>query len=252
MRTKYPPYLIAALAAILVLVVVIAFSGCGNPPSSPSPSPSPSSKLLPPLNPTPSSSPLIDPNAPPAAYKLSNLRAIPSPEDGANVYLFYVDVENTGGQPGTYIATYRIDNGAIENESKKLGLAPGQKKQLGLIGPQQEILILGKAYDEGLMNERQHVVFCGDLIVPITLAERPKLQMISSNIDSMGGNITVSGEVKNINGNITVTGEIKNISGNQTFIESVKNINGNITVTGLVKKQQRQYHCQRQHRHRQW
>jgi hypothetical protein len=194
MRIKFPPFLISALAAVLVTVIFL--SGCGNPPSSPSPSPS--SKPLPPL--TPPSSPVIDPNAPPAAYRLSNLRAIPSPLDGANVYLFYVDVENTGGQPGNFSATYRIDNDPVKNESKKLNLDPGKKKQLELIGPQQEILILGQAYDEGLTDERQHVVFCGDLKILITLAERPALLLITSGIDAAGGNITVTGDVKNISG----------------------------------------------------
>jgi hypothetical protein len=198
MLKKFPGSIKFVFTIILTVTIALLFSGCGKTPATPSSSPSPSSKLLPPLMTASSPSPSIDPNAPPAAYRLLNLRAIPSPEDGANAYLFYVDVENTGGQPGTFSATYRIDNDPVKKESKKLTLAPGQKKQLELIGPQQEILNLGNAYDSEVINERQHVVFCGDLIIPVTLAERPRLLLVASDIKSGDGQIAVSGDVKNI------------------------------------------------------
>jgi hypothetical protein len=174
------------------MIMALSLSGCGNMAAALSPVPSPS------LSPKPPSSPAPDPNAPPAAFKLSNLRAEPVPDGGANEYWFYVDVENVGGQTGTYQATYRIDNDEVKNESKKITVNPGKKKSLELIGPEQEILLLGQAYDEEIITERQHVVSTGDLSMTITLAERYKLEVISSNIESANGNITVSGEVKNI------------------------------------------------------
>lgn len=196
MRIKFPSFPICLFAAIAAAVLVLP--GCGQTPSSP-----PSTKPGPVSTPKTASTPVVDPNAPPAAYKLSNLIAEPVLNGGANEYYFYVDVENTGGQSGTFIATYRIDNDAVKNESKKLNLDPGKKKQLQLIGPQQEIIILGKAYDGGMMEERQHVVYCGDLVLPITitLAERPALLLITRSDNAVGGNITITGEVKNISNN---------------------------------------------------
>ncbi len=177
------------------MIVVSALSACGNKTPGDPASPAKSS---PALSPKPASSPVYDPNAPPAAFKLSNLRAEPVPDGGANEYWFYVDVENVGGQTGTYQATYRIDNDEVKNESKKITVNPGQKKSLELIGPEQEVLILGQAYDESLITERQHVVSTGNLSMTITLAERYKLEVVTDNIDKASGNITVSGEVKNI------------------------------------------------------
>jgi len=193
------PSLPSCLIAVLTTAVLI-LSGCGQTPSSPTPTPSTKPGLIGTLN--PSATYVVDPNAPPAAYKLSNLRAEPSPENGDNYYYFYVDVENTGGQPGTFTAAYRIDSGIVENETKKISLNPGQKKQVQLIGPQMEIKMLGNAYDQGVIDQRQHVILCGDLILPVTLAEHPSLMLIDQKDDSTGGNITVAGDVKNT-GNTT-------------------------------------------------
>ena len=193
MRTKCALLPISIFVA--VMIVVSALSACGNKTPGDPASPAKSS---PASSPKPSSSPTFDPNAPPAAFKPSNLRAEPVPDGGANEYWFYVDVENVGGQPGTYTASYRIDNDEVKNESKKITVNPGKTKSLELIGPEQEVLILGQAYDEGLITERQHVVSTGNLSMTITLAERYKLEVVTDNIDKASGNITVSGEVKNI------------------------------------------------------
>lgn len=190
MQVKYPLFLISLFTIILAATLLL--SGCGNMAATLSPVPSPS------FSPKPSSSPAPPPNPTPAIFKLSNLRAMPSPEDGANAYLFYVDVQNTGGQSGTYQASYRIDNKAAKDESKKITVNPGQKRSLELIGPGIEVFYLGQDYDNGVITERQHTVSVGDLSLPITLAERYKLALISSSIENADGNITVSGDVKNI------------------------------------------------------
>lgn len=194
MRLKTSLLSICLLAAIIAVVPLL--SGCN--PSGPGLTPTAKPGTI--TTPKAPATPVIDPNAPPAAYKLTNLRADLSPEEGANAYYFYVDVENTGGQPGTFIANYRIDNGEVKNESKKLNLAPGQKKTLQLIGPQMEIIGLGQSYDQAQVDERQHVVFCGDLVLPVTLAERAPLALLhyTDSFDGQGGNITVSGDIKNI------------------------------------------------------
>lgn len=224
MRTKVPSFPIRLFTALTLAVITL--SGCGQTPLT-TQSPTSTAKPL--------STLVVNPNAPPAVCKFSNLTAQLMPEDGPNVYIFFVDVENTGGQPGNFSITYRVDNGTVENE-KFLKVDPGQKKQLRLIGPELEIISMGQDYDKGATEVRQHTLSCGDLTLPITLAERPALYMDANStaIDFSGGNIILSGEVKNINGNITVNGEVKNISGNLTFIENVKNINGNITVNGVV------------------
>lgn len=196
MRTKCALLPISIFVAMMI--VVSALSACGKATSPPDPSANPPAKTGPASSPKPSSSPTFDPNAPPAVFKLSNLRAEPVPDGGANEYWFYVDVENVGGQPGTYTASYRIDNGDVKNESKKITVNPGKSKELELIGPEQEIIFLGQDYDEEIITERRHVVSTGNLSVIITLAERYKLQVISSNIENADGNITVSGDVKNI------------------------------------------------------
>ncbi len=194
MKAKFPFIALTFLAA--VALAITALPGCNNPTTSKSPT----SSRPPVLSPLPGSkpTPTYDPNAPPASFALSNLRAEPSPDDGANVYYFYVDVTNVGGQPGTYSAEYSIDRGEVQKESKKITVNPGQTKELELIGPREEINILGSAYDQEQIQDRNHIVGVGDLTVVITLAERFKLEVVSSSINAADGNITVSGEVKNI------------------------------------------------------
>ncbi len=191
MQIKCSSLIFVALSAMLA--ISLALSGCGG-----NADPSPTTPVKPSSITKTSPTPAVDPNAPPAVLKISNIRSVPSPEDGPNVYLFYVDVENSGGQPGTYQATYRIDNNEIKNETKKITVNPGQKKQLEIIGPEQEIISLGQDYDTGVISERRHIVFVGDLFITIILAERPRLQLITSDVTSANGNITVSGDVKNI------------------------------------------------------
>ncbi len=179
---------------VWVMIVIIGVVGCGNNPSSSPTAPTKAGTLQVPK----STSPIIDPNSPSAVFKTSNLRANPLPDGGANEYAFYIDVENVGGRSGIYQASYRIDNREERKESKTITVNPGQKKTLELIGPEEEIRILGQAYDEGMLEQREHIVFVGELFKTITLAERWKLSLYTSNIENAGGNITVTGDVKNI------------------------------------------------------
>jgi hypothetical protein len=185
-------------SVIIVLAANLAalLSGCGKTQATISPSPSPN--LLPPLTGAPPSATLIDPNALPAAFRVSNFEADALPAEGDNEWEFSLDVENTGGQPGIFTAIYRIDNDPAKNDSKKINLAPGQKKRIELLSPRQDIVSLGEAYDAATINERQHVVYCGDLFITIELAERPKLKITKSEISEATGQVTVNGEVMNI------------------------------------------------------
>jgi hypothetical protein len=176
-------------------IVTAAFLPACNQ-GSPTPTASPSIKPTPGTSPKPT--PTFDPNAPSAAYKISRLWSEKVPDGTANEYWIFIDVENTGGQPGVFTPTYRIDQGVELKDSKTINLNPGQKKQVQLIRLQWDLSQLGMAYDSKVIDERQHVVFCGNQMMPFTLAERPVLLLIDSAVEKGTGNITVTGDVKNI------------------------------------------------------
>lgn len=194
MRTKISFFAICLLAALIAVVPLL--SGCNQTPLVPA---TPSAKPNPVTTNTPTT-PTYDPNAPPAAYKLTNLKAEKVPDGSANEYWVSVEVENVGGQPGIFIPAYRIDNGKETQEDKKISLNPGDTKTIQLIHLQWDLTQLGAAYDSLVIEEKQHMIFCGDLKLSVTLAERPALMLLqlTDNIDGNGGNITVSGDVKNV------------------------------------------------------
>jgi hypothetical protein len=198
MHNKISTFSICLLTVLTAIVPLLSGCNQASPTTTPSTKPNPVTTPKTPVTPT------FDPNAPPAAYKLTNLSAEKVPDGGANEYWVFIDVENVGGQPGNFTATYRIDNGEATKDSKVISLTPGQKKQVELIKLEWDVSQLGAAYDSKVIEEKQHVVFCGELMVPITLAERPALSLLqlTDNMDSNSGNITVSGDVKNV-GNTT-------------------------------------------------
>ena len=178
------------LIILALLVAVSGLAGCGAGATAVTPTSSPPK--------TGSAAPSTPPNPTPAIFKLSNLRAIPAPDNIANLYIFLVDVENDGGNSGMFTGYYQVDNGNRTDESSPTLISPGKKKSIELTGPQQDIQQLGQAYDSGATDEKQHVVKVGDLSITITLADRFKLKIISDDINAASDNVIVSGQVQNV------------------------------------------------------
>jgi hypothetical protein len=94
-----------------------------KPTSAPTPRPTPTPTPAPTPEPTPTVTPSPTPTPVPAQFSLSNLIVAPQTVSSRDIVVITVDVLNTGGMPGTYVAELRI-NGSIE-DVREVNLAGG-------------------------------------------------------------------------------------------------------------------------------